>query len=437
MTYAEALETESTVLPSNPAKAKTLVAATTSKPRTTVAKKVRPARSPWEEATVKVRREMADAIELLSCASTLAQRCETRAEKAVSDLGSMLGERMLPEVVALLEPGPIYQDVAGSAGRLLGDPVQILEALAGIALGSPFEQQVCAAERLVRDAWDLLEDMESWQERPAVAKPSSKAATKVVAKSLILESSPNVLGKRFASINSDLKLGRQKLSAALDSLDVDAPVELVLSLLVEGLIPNALSRLYAPSFTLDDVDWARNEMLTPLAILGGAVSMCQDGGVKHLLEEAFNLLDKAHSDLDLTVVAGDLPARPSSGQATAASAACLASPNSPNSAFVDACSHLNEAVAVLEAYAHQGGSDACFGVCSLLALAAEEVEKVLSATNKVDADRANETTVQALAMLGMYCKADAEAKGDLVVRGVITLAELGKSEFDDAFEKLA
>jgi len=96
----------------------------------------------------------------------------------------------------------------------------------------------------------------------------------------------------------------------------------------------------------------------------------------------------------------------------------------------NACTHLKEAVAVLEAYAFQEGGDICYGVCRLLS---EAAEKAVAAKGNEGVTLPSDIAAQALAMLTMYAATD----NDWIVRGAITLASLGKSELDEACERLA
>lgn len=107
--------------------------------------------------------------------------------------------------------------------------------------------------------------------------------------------------------------------------------------------------------------------------------------------------------------------------------------NAPIDGIRDACAHLNEAVAVLEAYAPEADSDAYYGVCRLMNLAAEEIEEVLTTKSSDDACTASATIAQVLAILTMH----RDAEGDVVVGGVITMTQLAKNELDDACERLA
>lgn len=110
-----------------------------------------------------------------------------------------------------------------------------------------------------------------------------------------------------------------------------------------------------------------------------------------------------------------------------------ASPKAPIDGIRDACAHLNEAVAILKAYAPEADSDAYYGVCRLMDLALDEVGEVLTTKRSDDARTASATIAQVLAILTML----RDAEGDVVVGGVITMTQLAKNELDDACEGLA
>lgn len=104
------------------------------------------------------------------------------------------------------------------------------------------------------------------------------------------------------SVISRIASARTLIGMAIDAAEKGDHIEMVLTGLEENLLPGALASLHGTSVTKADVDKAYCKLFFPLSVLYAAQLLSMGLVMESTLQQAFETLDRAHSDMDGALV---------------------------------------------------------------------------------------------------------------------------------------
>lgn len=241
-----------------------------------------------------------------------------------------------------------------------------------------------------------------------------------------------------APVVSPLESVLSRIQSALDLISMAATVSSTgahLAMLLVGLetemLPNALTILRAKPVSKVDVASAYEKLLVPLSVLHAAGVLAKDLVMESTLQQAFEILDRAHSDMDSALVQ-HWPI-PDDTEAPDALGDEITEPATTSTALAGSLKLWREAMVTAELSAGTDlESDVLRGAIVLMELAEKAVE---TAVTMGDADEASQTMCYGLAVLRIAQRMESDSCA-LGVSAAISLASIAKDGLDSTIPEL-
>ena len=93
-----------------------------------------------------------------------------------------------------------------------------------------------------------------------------------------------------------------KLAKALNAADEGSDLAVLIFGIIDNLIPYCSAPLYRTPVSKADVDEAHRELFFPLSVLRAALTMSEGLVMEAMLQQALEILDRTHSDMDCALV---------------------------------------------------------------------------------------------------------------------------------------
>lgn len=256
-----------------------------------------------------------------------------------------------------------------------------------------------------------------------VTKPRAKSA-----KPVAVAQKPETT---LAEIRSWILAADGKLEAAYDAAERGEFIDTLLDHICHSVIVEPVRLIQHEAFTQFDAKRVYAELFPVLACIQGAIKLAEGTVLQHTLEEAFQLLDSAQTELDganSAIRALPLDNDDQPDQHEAAPTHSFEANGIEEGAYLMA----SEAIAIIQARAEYVGSDLVYGAIYV----AERAHGILA-----DGIRARDVQMceDASAPLGVavaVLESALHADDDVALHGALRLLELAKTSLDEAVEEV-
>ncbi|TSD59076.1 hypothetical protein FFI97_001725 [Variovorax sp. KBS0712] len=270
-------------------------------------------------------------------------------------------------------------------------------------------------------------------------KPRAKVAS-APAKTAVAVRKPET---SIADIRAWIVSADEKLEMAYDAAEKGESVDVLLDHICHSVMLEPVRIIHCEDLTQADAQRVYDSLFPALACIQGAIKLADGTVLQHALEEAFELLDTAQTALDpvneavRSLAEGDTERdEHSPDHPHAAPIAAPVESERDDEDFDPYCLML-QARDVAEAAFHEGGSDAIWGLHSLIEQTVSKVSAVVEAENATDEDVRNDASADLAGTLAVVHAVNNDTVDNPLLYGVASLIRMAKWQIDTEIDRLA